>query len=181
MPPEFLKYHKAVDPEGNPIAVICEESEAKITVISYNTPKARFTIQHLARLSEVPGHVGGQIVPTDPEEYDKILFERWRFSISEAVTNAKQSAPEQPPVKDAEEAGNVVSGTTEMQQDTATGETGQPVEEPATDPADFDQPDNDGTPDTAGTGGDTANPESATVDSGNNADVPAADSDNKAA
>lgn len=78
---EKAKLYKATDPDGNPIALLYALA-AVITVILFNPARSAFTFQNVGTMDDVNSIVGGKIVETTAEDYEKILHDDWKFDVS---------------------------------------------------------------------------------------------------
>jgi hypothetical protein len=84
----YPAYFKASDIEGKAIALIVHEDESNITVIQHNAANGATSFTRVATTEDVMQRVGGQIDAVDTKEYDDILFNQFRFQLSEHIFSA---------------------------------------------------------------------------------------------
>lgn len=90
---KFPKYLKATDLDGNTIALLVVEAKDRTTVIEHNGALGRMSFRTVPTANDAD--VGGLIVEAGTDEYDAILYDQWKFDISDAVLFAKAVAEEE--------------------------------------------------------------------------------------
>lgn len=92
---QYPTYKKAVDPDGNTVALICKESETKIVVLqpvaASNRDGFEVNIAQVSNDDELKSIMGGQIFPCGSEEYNDTLFSTWGFDGSNVYRAGEKS------------------------------------------------------------------------------------------
>lgn len=168
---EFPKYLKATDLDGNTIALLVIEAKERTTIIERNGALNRVSFRTVKDVHEAD--VGGQVVNIEADEYDQILYDQWKFDVSDAVLFAKAAANDEgeDDAEDTDLSGSDETAGSEGGEQAASGSAGFASSDGAAVAGNAESPDGTGDDGSAGTESDAGTDDQAAGDEP--ADAPA--------